>query len=402
MWRKSSNGTDEEHSVYDRNRYLTGAAIAAIIAFLAYFFMNGDKIPTVQKEEADIIVIDPTADGAAWRDARANVIDRIAHAFGQTTVSGTIVGSGATGNITIVPVGRDTNNSDSISVLSYQDLANLRTLLYGNSVAPRAIDTYDQLLSGDSPSLWKYLVENQISNPSALSSVSSSNCKSLALGEIQNRKSNPDSSQKFSSVMDDIASNGIDASELAESMCNQITKVSQSIGKADQIMAGKLHSCQEVENGERVACSDILGATRVINTLMTDFAKSIDKSLSGTTPIQLNACTIYASDMMHYDNEGPLQIRKWDSDSDNGEEAAMQGQTASIRYLGSSGYPLLSGGSEVYMPYLGNLTYRKKRTIHELNELKFFWESFFKQAGSEPIQGSTRFACTGNEAHITR
>lgn len=401
MWRGSTDVTDEERIVYyDRSRYITGAGIAVLLAIIAAKVFGWPPTSTtyVQKEEADIIVIDPTSDGAAWRDARGNVVNRIAHAFGQTTVSGTLVGDGATGNISIIPVGRDTNNTNVISVLSYQELANLRDSLYGSSVAPRAIDTYEQLLSGDAPSLWKFLVQSQLGSPDSLASASSATCESVAMGEISNRKRN---SPKFATVMEDVTSNGIDSQKLSASLCTQIVKVAQGVHSADRIMAGKLRACKESEAGAKVPCSDILGATRVIDTLMSDFAR-IDGSESEGVKIQMNVCTLFASDMMHYNNEGPLLPRVWDKDSDNGEEASAEGQKSAYRYAGSDGFHRPSGGSEIYMPYLGNLTYNKQRTVHEINELKFYWESFFSNAGMQPMQGSTSYACSGNEPHVTR
>ena len=172
-------------------------------------------------------------------------------------------------------------------------------------------------------------------------------------------------------------------------------KISQGIYKADQYIAGKLGSkCDEGQ----VGCSDILGATRVLDTQLSDIQRK-DGSIQEGATVEFNVCTIFASDMMHYDIDGPLTPRKWDGDVDNGSEAASLGRDASFKYLGSDGLPQLTGGTEVYMPYLGNLTYNKKRSIHEVNEMKFFWEAFFQQASTEVSQGSTGLACSGHEPH---
>ena len=112
--------------MYDRSRYYTAAAIAVIAALIGWFMIKGPGEVKVLKEEADIIVIDRTSDGAAWRDARANVLSRVEHAFGQTFVSGTQIGDGATGFVTILPISADTNNTDVISVLDYDSLSKIR------------------------------------------------------------------------------------------------------------------------------------------------------------------------------------------------------------------------------------------------------------------------------------
>jgi len=382
--------------VYERQRYLAGALIAAVIAIFAYILLQPHKTNVI-KEEADIVVIDPTSMDTAWRDARLNIMNRIGHAFGQTEVAGTIVGNGATGNVTIIPVGSNTNNTDVIKVLNYTGLSSLRDSLYGNSVAPRAIDIYNQVLSGDSPSLWKYLVDSQLGSSTALSKASRSSCESAASNEIENRAKN---SPSFEAVISDITSNGIQPRQLASNLCEQIVGTAKGIVLSDAIMAGTAKPCTETEGGKALGCSDILGATRVVSTLLSDLQR-IDQSGTGKAKIEINACTLYASDMMHYNKQGPLTPNLWDLQSDEGDEAYQFGQKASEQYVGMNGYPQLSGGSEVYMPYLGLTTFNKNRSIHDVNEMKFYWTGFFETAQVQIAQGSSSVACSGLEPHVS-
>jgi len=393
--------------MYDRERTITFVAVAAVLAALLYYFWPvGDctEGPTacgvthVIKEEADIVVIDPTSDASAWIDARANILDRISHAFGQKEVEGTLVGDGSTGNITLIPIGSSTSNSDSISVLDYQNLTSLRDKLYGSSVSVRAKDIYDQVLSGDANSLWNYLVEGQLRDSTALQNFELDSCETIANNEIQYRIAD---NQKFSTVISDIGSNGITTSDLTKSLCAQISDATKAILTADEIMSGKSKYCRESIDG-KMPCSDVHGATKVIKTIINDLSK-IDKSRVGDASIQLNVCTLFASDMWHYDTDGPLKIRDWDRNSistDQAPDATSKGTDAADKYLGIDGYPVLSGGSEVYMPYLGDQKYNNKLPIHDVNELQAYWTAFFDKSNVQINQGSSKYACTGKEAHI--
>lgn len=369
------------------------------LAFASVFMMLSITLsactPATTKEEADIIVIDPTSDGAAWRDARENVMNRVINAFGESEVEGKIVGSGATGNVTIVPVGADTNITDVIRVLDYENLSGLRNSLYEGMVFPRALDIYNEILSGDKPSIWKYIAETQLGTASALKSFSKMNCQTSTMSEIDRRVSD---SKKLPSALENALSNGFPQEKLVDSLCSQADQVAKGISAADKTMEGKARACMESESGNGLGCSDILSATKVVSILLSDLAR-IDKAESASGRKTFNACTLYASDMMHYDNEGPLLIRAWDRDSTSGEVAKSNGQASSINYLGRNGYPILSGGTEVYMPYLGKTTFNKKRGIHELNELQFFWTAFFEESGAEIRDGSSKVACSGLEPH---
>ena len=346
----------------------------------------------IQKEEADIIVVDPTTGQQAWTDTRSGLIHRVQNAFGSKWVGDKEVGSGATGNVSVIIVGSDTNITSSLDILTYTDLINFRDSLYGDQVGPRAKDIYTQLLNGTSDSLWKRLVTRFIKNQS-VSKFDLDACTSQASVDIAEKQG----TTVFKSVLKNISQGGTTSDTLGTEMCQTISNVASQMVEIDRRVNTPHATCNEDTSKNPKGCSDILGAAEVIADKLHD-SEGLDKrDLGNETTLELNACVLYASDMAHYDNDGPTLFGEWDLDNNTGTEAIQQGKDEAQSRI-PDGYPNFSGGSEVYAPYLGHLTDNHPRSKQELREMKFYWSSFFKETGAN-LKPGTRNLCIGNELH---
>jgi hypothetical protein len=305
--------------------------------------------------------------------------------------------------VSAIVISSVTSLNTEVEIVSKQDVNEVWGKVIGKANAMRGIEIYDSFMSARSP-IWSKIVEQYFTSTN--STLSASECLNTVKEESNLEEGK---SSIYRAALGSLKAEASGGTEGAfETLCKFAEKMKDEFNNLNAILDSASALCRadssNVENGESLKCSDIPGATKVLEQLVNDKAAWVSEAGNSNLSRTSIVCAYFGTDMRTNSLQYPQgsvfdlhgKTKSKNTTADVSEFANFGIESANQLFNGR--VDIYGVQVNVYTPMIGNIKQKNSNNIDASDKqlLTQYWTAFFETAFNSVPNISTT-GCEGDE-----